>query len=220
MTAFTPSTPEYGLQQNEVAQFPPTIRLVHHLIDFLQWRFSLLPVGAYHWEPEDGVLPEGARSEIYIAGDTPLPMRAVGDRPAITVLRSQAAFQGIGLGDVAFHNLQTGGKSYMDIIPTTLCINVSSRLAFVAERLAWFVQDQIFSLREEIIRTEKCILALGARTMLAPPAPIGALADQADSDWMTVAMYLPVHLQHRTSTIPINVPLLKKVTVQTNPEND
>jgi hypothetical protein len=211
MSALTPSSPEYGIQQNRPEFYPPTVRVVHHLVSFLQWRFSLAPVGAYHWAPEDADSPEGIRSEIYIAGDTPLPARAVGERPAITILRSQLAFQGVGMGDLVDHNLRTGGKAYMDLLPTTICINVLSRLGFVAERLAWFVQDQIFTLRDEIVRTEKCILSLGARTTMSPPSPAGALIDSVESDWIAVSLFLPTYLQHRTSHVPINVPTLKKL---------
>lgn len=213
MTAMNPSSPEYGIQQNKLEQYPPTIRACRHLIDFLQWRFSLLPAGAYHWSPDDPDSTEGTRSEIYIAGDTPLPTQAVGERPAITVLRSQLAFQGVGIGDVAFHDLRSGAKAYMDLLPTTLCINVLSRLAFVAERLAFFVQDQIFTLREEIIRTEPCILSLGQRTTMAPPSPAGSLVDSVESDWINVALFVPLYLQHTTSFIPINVPILEKIDV-------
>jgi hypothetical protein len=214
MTALTPSSPEYRLQQNDAAQYPPTVRAVRHIIGFLQWRFSLLPAGAYHWAPEDLETPEAIGSEIYISGDTPLPMRAVGDRPAITVLRSQLAFQGVGTGDVASHNWQTGGKTYMDLLPTTICINVLARLPFVAERLAWFVHEQIFTLREEIVRTEKCILSIGARATLTPPSPAGPMTDSPDSDWIVVSLFLPTYLQHRTAFVPINVPVLKKLDVQ------
>jgi hypothetical protein len=214
MTAMTPSSPEYAIQQAAVEQYPPTLRVVRHLISFLQWRFSLLPVGAYHWQPEDQESVEGTKSEIYIAGDTPLPAQAIGERPAITVLRSQLQFQGVGIGDMAFHNLRTGGKTYMDLLPTTICINVLSRLAFVSERLAFFVQDQIFSLREEIVRNEKCILSLGPRTTMAPPSPAGSLIDSVESDWINVALYMPTYLQHSTSFTPINVPVLEKVDVK------
>lgn len=204
---------DWRLAQNVPEMLPPTIRAVRHLISFLQWRFSLLPVGAFHWAPEDNAEPDGQQSQIYIAGDTPIPAQAVGMRPAITVLRSQAAFQGIGLGDVVDHNLRTGGKSYMDLVPTTLCVNVLSRLPMVAERLAWFVQDQIFTLREEIVRTEKCILSLGARTTLGAPSPAGALVDSVDHDWCVVPLFLPTYLQHRTSFVPLNQPVLKSIKV-------
>lgn len=214
MAAIIPSANDYALQQNSVEQYPPTVRAVRHLISFLQWRFSLLPLGAYHWSPEDEDSPDGVSSEIYISGDTPLPARAVGDRPAVTVLRSQLAFQGVGMGDVLHHDLATGGKTYSDLLPTTFAINVVSRLAMVAERLAWFVHDQIFTMREEIVRTEKSIVYLGARATLAPPSPAGALVDSVESDWIAVALYLPVYLQHRTSFIPLNVPVVNKIGVK------
>jgi hypothetical protein len=213
VSAITPAAQEYSIQQNLVQHYPPTVRVVRHLVSFLQWRFSLLPVGAYHWAPEDEASAEGTRSEVYISGDTPLPARAVGDRPAITVLRSQLAFQGVGIGDVVHHDWRTGGKNYLDLLPTTLCINVLSRLAFVAERLAWFVHEQIFTLREELVRTESCLLSIGSRVSLAPPSPAGAMIDSVESDWMVVSLYLPAYLQHSASAVPINVPVLDKLEV-------
>ena len=216
MTATTPSAPDYGIQQNVAPEYPPTIQVVRHLIGFLQWRFSLLPRGAYHWEPADEDSAEGvtSSSEIYISGDTALPTRNAGDRPAITVLRSQLQFQGSGIGDVMYHNLRTGGKTLQDLMPTTVAINVLSRFAMVAERLAWHVHDQIFTLREDIVRTEKSIVYLGQRATMTPPSPAGALVDQVESDWIAVCLYLPVFLQHRTSFIPINVPMTGKITVR------
>lgn len=218
MSAITPSSPEYGIQQNDAFEYPPPVRAVRHLVGFLQWRFSLLPVGAYHWAPEEETSPEGVKSsEIYIAGDTPLPTRDVGDRPAITVLRSQLAFQGVGIGDTMFHNLQTGGKTLADLIPTTFCINVLSRMPMVVERLAWFVYDQIFTLREDIVRTEKSIVMLGPRVTMTPPSPAGALVDATEPDWTVVALYLPVYLQHTSSFLPINVPVVEKIDVTVTP---
>lgn len=216
MSTVLPGAVEYPLQQNFVANYPPTVRIVRHLVSFLQWRFSLLPIGAYHWAPEDETSAEGVTaSEIYISGDTPLPGRAVGERPAITILRSQLGFQGVGIGDMLHHDWQSGGKQYLDLLPTTIVINVLSRLAFVAERLAWFVQEQVFCLREELVRNEPCLLSMGARTTMAPPSPAGALVESAESDWMVVALYLPVYLQHRAGFVPINVPVVDAVDVTT-----
>lgn len=214
MTAFVQSEPDYGINQDLAAQYPVPVRAVRHIVDFLQWRFSLLPVGAYHWAPEDQASENGTKSsEIYISADTPLPSRAAGERPAITVSRSQLGFQGSGIGDVQSHNWRTGGKTYSDFVPTTIVINVLSQLAFVSERLAWFVHDQIFTLREEIVRTDKCFVYIGSRATIAPPSAAGSLVDTTKEDWIVVPIYLPTYLQHRTSFIPVNVPVLKKVEV-------
>lgn len=209
MTATIFGSPEYALQQNSADLYPPTIRASRHLLSFLQWRFSLCPVGAYRWVPEEEQSQDRGSSEIFISADTPLPTQNVGYRPAITVMRSQAAFQGTGIGDVAHHNWATGGKTRMDLVPTTLLVNVLSQNPLVAERLAWFVQDQVFSLREEIVRTEKCIFSIGQRTALSAPGPAGQLVDQNNEDWSVVSMALPTFLQHVTVENPLNRPMVE-----------
>lgn len=194
----------YGLTRNDPAFFPPTVRVVRHLVSFLKWRFSLLPSGAYHWDAASDTEPDQKGSEIWIGSDTPLKSAAIGSRPAITVLRSQLAFQGIGIGDRASADLRTGGRGYMDLMPTTLVINVLSRIDIVAERLAFFVQEQIFTMREELVKTEPCLLYMGSRTNMAPPSPAGTLIDTPQSDWVCVAMALPTFLQHATHKTPLN----------------
>jgi hypothetical protein len=212
MTATIFGSPDHALQQNDPSFYPPTMRVCRHLIGFLQWRFSLLPAGSYHWaESEEQSVDRGA-SEIWISGDTPIPCQTVGFRPAITVLRSQVQFQGIGIGDVIDHRWGSGSKTRTDLIPTTICVNVLSRLPMVAERLAWFVQDQIFGFREEIVRTEKCILSIGQRTSMPPPSPAGSLVDSLEEDWSVVPLFLPAYLQHAVKTTPLNVPVLQKLT--------
>lgn len=213
MSVQTPSSADWSIQQDRPEQYAPPVRLIWHIVSFLQWRFSLLPVGAYHWAPEDLAAVDAGGSEIYISGDTPLPAHAVGDRPAISVQRSSVGFQGSGLGDMAFHHWPTGSKAYMDLIPTTLVISVLSRLAFVAERLAWFVQEQIFTLREEIVRKEKSILTLGSRAQLSPPQPAMGLIDASESDWMMVQIMMPAYLQHATAFVPLNRPVVQKIDV-------
>jgi hypothetical protein len=126
------------------------------------------------------------------------------------VMRSQVQFQGTGIGDVVDHSWGSGGKTRMDLIPTTICINVLSRIPTVAERLAWFIQDLVFGFREEIVRTEKCILSIGQRTSMPPPSPAGSLVD-TEEDWTVVPLFLPTYLQHSVTTTPINVPVLQKL---------
>jgi hypothetical protein len=158
--------------------------------------------------PENAESPDHNGSEIYISADTPLPAQSIGHRPGITVLRAQATDQGVGIGDVAFHDLATGSKSYMDLTPTTLIINVVSRLPFVAERLAAHCKTQVSAFREEIVKTEKCILYLGQRMSLGAPSPAGALVDTTDHDYIVVPVFVPTFLQHVTHKMPLNKPML------------
>lgn len=210
MTASTPTTPEGYLSG---AAYPPTFQVVRHVIDFLKWRFSLLPAGAYRWDPESDGSPEQSGSEIFISADTPIMPEKVGQRPAITVLRSTAAFQGVGIGDVAFNDLATGAVVRMDIIPTTVMVNVLSRLPVEAEKLGWFVLEQIWAFRDAIIRSEPSILYTGNRPSLSPPSPAGSLvAPSTDVEWSVVVVSFPTFLQHATTTLPLNKRIVKGFT--------
>ena len=202
MTAISPTTPE-GLGG---AAYPPPFQMTRHVLSFLKWRFSTLPAGSYQWKPETEDSPDQTGSEVYLGAETPIRPEVVGQRPAITVGRSQAVFQGTGLGDMGHVDLATGAIMKMDVIPTNLVINVLSRLPVEAEKLAWFVVEQIWAYREAIIRNEPthCILYLGQRPALSPPTPAGSLvADSVDFSWCAVVVTFPVFLQHSVSLMPL-----------------
>ena len=212
MSATSPTTPENPITGRDV--FSPLFGAVRHVVSFLKWRFSLLPAGAYRFDPDSDDSPEQKNSEIYIGADTPIKASVVGKRPAITVLRATAAFQGIGLGDLAFHELSTGAKVRMDLIPTNLVINVLSQLPVEAEGIAWFVQQQISAFREEIIKSERTILYLGNRPMFSPPTPAGAIVqDATDYDWCVVVVSFPMFLQYATTLLPLNKKILAGVDI-------
>jgi len=210
MSANTPTTPETPYLSRDF--YPPTYQLVRHIISFLKWRFSKLPSGAYQWKPETESTPDQAGSEVFIGADTPIQVQQVGQRPAITVLRAPAMFQGVGIGDWAFTDLSTGAQSRMDIIPTNVMINVLSRLPVEAERLAWFCAEQIWTFREEIVKSEPSILYVGARPSISPPTPAGALVDSTDYEWTGIVVAFPAWLQHCTHKLPLNQKTLNKIS--------
>jgi hypothetical protein len=211
MSTITPNTPEYRLTSKNPDHYPPAMRAVFTFISFIKWRFSLAPTGAFRWLSETENTPDQKGSEIFIAHAVPLKGETVGMRPAITVSRSTVAFQGVGIGDLAFHDMATGAKAYQDLIPTTVVINVLSRIPFVADRLAHFVQEEIFTMREEIIRTEPCILYTGAKATLPPPQPAPPLMiTGADHEWSVAQILIPTFLQHTTSKLPLNKPSVRE----------
>lgn len=210
MSASTPTIPEAWIGRDV---YPPTYQLIRHVISFLKWRFSKLPAGAYQWKPETESSPDQAGSEVFISADTPINPQQVGQRPAITVSRGGASFQGVGQGDWAFTDFATGSKVRMDIIPTMLIINVLSKLPVEAEKLAWFCLEQIWTFREEITKTEPCIFNLGAKPSIMPPSPAGALVESTDFEWSVVVVSFPTYLQHSTSKLPLNQKIVGGVTV-------
>ncbi len=208
MTA-SPTAPEYYLGGQG---YPPTFQVVRHFVDFLQWRFHKLPPGAYQWRPEDGGSMSGeGQSEIYISADTPIDPAVVGQRPAVSVLRSQAAYNGVGMNDRAYVDMQTGAEVKMDLLPTTIMVNFLSMLPVEAERLAWYGQEQIWTFREEIIKTLPCLLYTGQRPSVSAPSPAGSLVMSSDYEWTVVVVAIPTYLQHTTTKMPLNKAILNSM---------
>jgi hypothetical protein len=211
MSALSPTTPEGMLGKGA---YPPTIAVVRHVIDFLKWRFSKLPQGSYRWDPDSGDATDQTGSDVFISADTPIRPTVVGQRPAITVSRSQAAFQGTGLGDLAYVDLRTGAKVRQDLIPTNLMINVLSTVPIEAERLAWFVMEQIWTFREEIVKTMPELLYLGTKPMLSAASPAGSLVENSpDYEWVAVVVSFPCFLQHGATMLPLNKKILNGINI-------
>lgn len=198
----TPTAPEAYLQGSKA--YPPTYEIIRHLTSFLQWRFSKLPKGGYQWRCDDPGDAGQGQSDIFIGGDTPIDPTVVGQRPAITLLRATAAFQGVGLDDLAFVQMKTGATTQMDLIPTTIMVNVLSTIPVEADRLAWFVTEQIRGFRRDIIRSLPSLLYMGQRPSMSAPSPAGALVASSEHEWTVVVVSFPTFLQHATSVEPLN----------------
>lgn len=209
MTAIREQTPE---GQPDEERRSPLVKLQQVFVVFIRGLFAQCPPGAYHWEESSGTAQDQEGSEIWIGTETPINPEIVGVRPAVTVGRGSAAFNGIGLGDMAYIDLPTGSVVKMDMIPTTLTINVLSRTKFEAEELAWFIAEQIWTLRSEIIAANSnFLLYTGQRPQLSAPTPPGTLmaGEQSDEDWICVSVAMPVYLQHMTVKSPLNKKVLK-----------
>jgi len=193
----------------------PMIRLQRVVVDFIRGLHAQCPPGSYHWEPTNGGSQDQEGSEIWIGTETPIDPEIIAKRPAVVVGRGPAAFQGIGLGDQAYTDLATGAHVKMDMIPTTLNINVLSKIPVEAEELAWFIARHIWNLRNELLRGNSFILYTGQRPSLSPPSAAGTLVSgpSADSDWIVVTVSMPVYLQHMEVAMPLNTKVVREVAV-------
>lgn len=191
------------------------VRFQRVIVSFVRGLFAQLPVGAYHWDPETTSNPLQEGSEIWIGTENPISPEIVAHRPAVVVGRGPAAFHGIGLGDQAYIDQATGAYVKMDMIPTTLNINVVSRMPYEAEELSWFIARHIWLLRDEILRGNTFILYTGQRPALTPPSPAGSLVAGADTEhnWSAVGITMPVYLQHMEVAMPLNKPVLREFMV-------
>lgn len=210
MSYNTPQTPE-GQAGEEGSS--PLVRFQRVIVAFVRQLFAQCPPGAYHWEDLENPLDEG--SEIWIGTESPINPEIVARRPAVVIGRGPAAFHGIGLGDHAYVDTATGAYVKMDMIPTTLNINVVSRVPYEAEELAWFIARHIWVLRDEILRGNTFILYTGQRPSISPPSPAGSLVGGPDTEhnWSAVSLSMPVYLQHMEAAMPLNKPVLREVAM-------
>lgn len=212
MSDNTPQTPE-GQPGEDGSS--PLVRVQRVMVSFIRGLFAQCPPGAYHWDPETLSNPLQEGSELWIGTESPVDPEIVARRPAIVVGRGPAAFHGIGLGDQAYTDLATGAHVKMDMIPTTISINVLSRVPMEAEELAWFVIKHIWNLRDELMRGNSFILYMGQRPSLPPPSPAGSLVGgpETEHNTVTVSMTMPVYLQHMEVAMPLNKEVLRNFEV-------
>jgi hypothetical protein len=210
MTILGAQTPEGQPSEETIG---PLVGIQRVVVEFVRGLFAQCPLGAYHWEASSGTSQDQEGSDIWIGTENPVDPEMVANRPAITIGRGPAAFHGVGLGDQAYIDVKTGAHVKMDMIPTTVNINILSRNKFEAESLAWFVAENIWNLRNELMRGNTFILYMGQRPSLSPPTPAGALISGPDSEenWIAVTINMPVYLQHMTVAVPLNKPVLREV---------
>lgn len=177
----------------------PVLHVRRVFLEFIGGLFATAPSGCYHWDPSN---PEG--SEIYLSDDTPIAVERVGARPAITVMRGPADFKGLGIGDMAYRDLATGAVAKMDMISTTVIINVLSRIPIESENLAWMINEHIWLYREEFIRSQPGLLYTGAKGRISQVTPAGSLVrGDTEHNWVVCSIFLPVYLQHMAAKYPL-----------------
>lgn len=203
MTAVVPESAWLGRSS-------PLVAVCTHLCDFLQWRFSLLPTGAFRYARRtDGGVDE--TSEIHISTDFPMNPDVIGQRPAISVFRSGAQLQGIGIGDRGFLDFASGAEMRADLVPLNIMVGVLSGTPWEAEALAWHALNEISAFRNVIVKTSPDLVYLGNRPSLTPPGPPGAMVDSPADNWRAVIIGFPAFLSYKHIVTPLNRPFLSGV---------
>lgn len=213
MTKVSQAAPEYNAP-DDWRGASPFVQIIRRTVEFIQGLHAQCPAGSYRWCPGENSNPDENESEIWIGADNPVRSDIIGKRPAVTVLRGAASFQGVGIGDRAFYDFKTGGMVKMDILPVTIMVNVLSRFPFEAEQLAWFEAQHIWALRRELMKNQPGIMFIGQRPSLSPPTPAGSLiAPDTEHNWTVVSVSFPTYLQHSTTTIPTGKKILNEIAV-------
>lgn len=191
---------------------PPWAALVSHITDFLRWQFSMHPPGAYRFSATDGAVDE--RSELWIGSEFPIKPDTPGQRPAISVFRSAAQFNGLSIGDLGFVDIAGDKRMLTDLVPLNLMVGVLCRHQLEAEILAGAVVELIFGYRREIIANMGNLLYIGNRPSISPPSPPGQLVEgSAFPDWTAVMIGFPAFVNFKLTIEPLNKRFLSSIGV-------
>jgi hypothetical protein len=174
---------------------------------FYEGLFAASPVGAYHWDEDDQV------TEIYISGESTAKASVIGMRPAITITRSPVQFYSLGLDDMLAYDFRTGKKKKTVLVPGTMVVNCSSRVALESERIAWIAAEQLWLHREMLM--QQGFFEVGRQPAINSPSPAGTviMADEGD-EWFVTAVTCPYQFYRTSQYTPLGAKVLRDITMR------
>jgi hypothetical protein len=184
----------------------PLLRLRQLVVGFLQGLFAQADTGFFRWSPDE-------TSEIYITDESPLDLRIVGQRPAITVLRADINWGQTSIDERRDYNMQTEERLHTDLLSGTMVMNCCSRTPLEAEYIAWIASKHSWILRRLMIKGTP-MHEIGRRQTIGALTPAGALV-QGDSatSWINCPVYLPYHMQYNEKITPQDLQQLNRIRV-------
>lgn len=177
---------------------------------FLQGVFSARPVGNYQWRPDD------KHTEVCIVNENPLNPLVYGQRPIMTLTRSEVQFQSLGLDDMIYTDVRTGMKRKSVLIPGAMTISVCSRVDQESENLAMIVADSLWSLRDVLQRMG--FFHVGQNIRVGAPGPPGSImANDAGKEWYCTRVLSPFQFVRTNQITPLNQDVFQHVQAQLRP---
>ncbi len=186
----------------------PLTSLKTTYIAFVQGLFLAAPVGRYRWSPE---LEE---TEIAVTDENPINVDTYGKRPCVGFSRMPVRAQSIGHDDMLSLDPRTGGKSKSVIVPGVMNINVCSRNDVESETIAWFIAEQIWLHRRQLMGSTG-LFEIGREFVVGAPSKAGSLV-QGDSgrEWYATVVSSPFTLYRTSRVTPVGVPVVREIREQ------
>lgn len=185
----------------------PIFFTTRRFVQFLQGLFATSPPGYFHWNPDD------RNSELVISEEFPLDSETLGERPALTVQRSDLQWQGLGIDDFQFIDYRTGKRTHTDLLSGTMSVICLSKVPTEAEYLAWLVSRHTWILRKVLMRSG--LHELGRKGVITRPTKAGDIVPN-DPDYIACTVFSPYHFQWQDRIEELNRPLLSNVTATAN----
>jgi hypothetical protein len=176
-------------------KYTPLEHIETLLIAFIQRLFSFAPIGCYHWTPDE-------TSEIYLSAASPVHVKDIGQRPAVTLTCGPIQFVSVGLDDMTGYHFDTGQKEKTVLVTGTMSINCSARVPIQSRQIAWIIWEHVWLLRELLLRAG--FFDIGRSMMIG--ATSGAeqiiISDQGD-EWVSTPLFCPFQFSRTSSFTPL-----------------
>jgi hypothetical protein len=134
---------------------------------FLQELFKAAPSGYYHWEEDD------QETEIIFTKEVPVDTDVIHKRPVVAVVRSTAAWSGLGMDQLHYENAATGERTHVDMISGHLTFNCLTREGDESEQVAWLIANHMWLLRRVLLKLG--FHDIGQRFQIGGQGPPGQL---------------------------------------------
>jgi hypothetical protein len=184
--------------------FNPLVHCRRVTLAFLQGLFAQCPRGQFHWNADSKI------SEIYIHDANPVDPEKIGQKPAITIIRSPMQFGQLFMDDMQDFNILDGQRTHSDMLSGTLVLNALSKVGVEAEEIAWFTARHTWILRRMLLRRGFHDVGRGMRVDAVTPA--GALvAGDSDQIWRKVSILMPFHFRYSDKLTPTGLEQIENI---------
>lgn len=195
MPSRTNQTDPRGAFPQSSFKYTPLEHIETLLISFIQTLFSYAPIGGYHWTPTE-------TSEIYLSASSPVHVKEIGVRPAVTLTCGPIQFVSVGLDDMTGYHFDTGQKEKTVLVTGTMSINCSARVPIQSRQIAWIIWEHVWLLREILLRAG--FFDIGRSMMIG--ATTGAeqiIVSDAGDEWVSTPVLCPFQFSRTSSFTPL-----------------
>lgn len=174
----------------------PGVYALRLYVQYLQGLFNWLPVGTFHWEPDEEI------SEIVIRAQAPLNTEVVGKRPAITVVMGPYQYMNIGIDNLLSMDSRTGARIRTDLMSGHLVVYCIANNDIVAMRLGHLVAHHT-RVNQRLLESAGGFHAIARPApMVNAPSPPGQLVMGDSEQLIMVQVNIPFQFQWTWGTSP------------------
>lgn len=195
MPSRTSQTDPRGAFPQSSFKYTPLEHIETVLLTFIQGLFGYAPPGSYHWTPEE-------TSEIYLSSESPVHVKDIGQRPAVTLTCGPIQFVSVGLDDMTGYQATTGQKEKTVLVTGTMTINCSAKVPIQSRQVAWIIWEHIWLLREILLAAGFFDVGRSMSIGATTGAEQVVFGDQGD-EWVVTPIFCPFQFSRTSRFTPL-----------------